>query len=72
MFEPRVLISDISDSKTTLSVRIWIREIDKKDEIISEFLEKLSEKFKEETIYKLNSSNVVNLIPPVSIKTQHP
>jgi len=72
MFEPRVLISDISDSKTTLSVRIWIREIDKKDEIISEFLEKLSEKFKEETIYKLNSSSVVNLIPPVSIKTQHP
>jgi len=50
MFEPRVLISDISDSKTTLSVRIWIREIDKKDEIISEFLEKLLEKFKEEKI----------------------
>jgi len=50
MFEPRVLISDISNSKTTLSVRIWIREIDKKDEIISEFLEKLLEKFKEEKI----------------------
>ena len=48
MFEPRVLISDISDSKTTLSIRIWIREIDKKDEIISEFLEKLLENFKEE------------------------
>jgi small-conductance mechanosensitive channel len=50
MFEPRVLISDISDSKTTLSVRIWIREIDKKDEIISEFLEKLMEKFNDEKI----------------------
>ncbi len=51
MFEPRILISDISDSKTTLSIRIWIREIEKKDEIISEFLEKLLEKFKEEKIY---------------------
>src|SRR5659263_50067 len=36
MFEPRVLISDISDSKIKLSLRIWIREIDKKDEIVSE------------------------------------
>ncbi|MCZ7393980.1 MAG: mechanosensitive ion channel [Candidatus Methanoperedens sp.] len=50
MFEPRVLISDISDSKITLSIRIWIREIDKNDEIVSEFLEKLLEKFKEEKI----------------------
>ncbi|MCX9081221.1 MAG: mechanosensitive ion channel [Candidatus Methanoperedens sp.] len=72
MFEPRVLISDISDSKTTLSVRIWIREIDKKDEILSEFLEKLYGKFKEENIYKLNSSNAVNLIPPVSKMKQYP
>ena len=72
MFEPRVLISDISDSKTTLSVRIWIREIDKKDEILSEFLSKVYRKFKEENIYKLNSSNAVNLIPPVSTMKQHP
>jgi small conductance mechanosensitive channel len=72
MFEPRVLISDISDSRTTLTVRIWIREIEKKDEIISEFLEKLLGKFKEENIYKLNSSNAVNLIPPVSTIKQHP
>jgi small-conductance mechanosensitive channel len=50
MFEPRVLISDISDSKITLSLRIWIREIDKKDEIVSEFLEKLMTKFKVEKI----------------------
>jgi small conductance mechanosensitive channel len=50
MFEPSILISDISDSKATLSVRIWIREIDKKEEIVSEFLEKLLEKFKEEKI----------------------
>ena len=50
MFEPGVLISDISDSKITLSLRIWIREIDKKDEIVSEFLEKLMTKFKVEKI----------------------
>lgn len=50
MFEPGVLISDISDSKITLSLRIWIREIDKKDEIVSEFLEKLMAKFKLEKI----------------------
>ena len=50
MFEPGVLISDISDSKITLSLRIWIREIDKKDEIVSEFLEKLMAKFKVEKI----------------------
>lgn len=59
MFAPRVLISDISNSKTTLSVRIWIREIDKKDEIISDFLEKLLEKFKEEKIELIQESSVV-------------
>ncbi len=50
MFEPRVLISDISDSKLTLSIRLWIREIEKRDEIISEFLEELLKKFKDEKI----------------------
>ncbi len=46
MLEPRVLISDISESSITLSIRIWIREIEKKDEIVSEFLENLLEKLK--------------------------
>ncbi len=50
MFEPRTLVSDISDSGTTLSIRIWIRKIDKKDEIISGFLEKLLKRFKQEKI----------------------
>lgn len=50
MFEPRVLISGISDSRTTLSIRFWIREIDKKDEIISEFFEELFKRFKNEKI----------------------
>jgi len=50
MLEPKILISDISDSKITFSVRIWIREIDKKDEIVSELLEKILAKLKVEKI----------------------
>ena len=50
LFEPKILISDISDSKITFSVRIWIREIDKKDEIVSELLENLLAKLKAEKI----------------------
>ncbi len=50
MFEPHILVSDVSDSAVTLSIRLWIREIYKKDKIISEFLEKLLKKFKEEKI----------------------
>ncbi|MBN2422736.1 mechanosensitive ion channel [Candidatus Woesearchaeota archaeon] len=41
MFKPRVYITDISDPKITLSVRVWILEIDKKDEIVSEYLDTL-------------------------------
>jgi small conductance mechanosensitive channel len=48
MFEPRILISDISGSKITLSIRIWIREVNKKDEIVSEFLDSLLKRLKEE------------------------
>jgi len=50
IFEPRILIPDVSGSKITLSVRIWIREINRKDEIVSEFLESLSKRLKEENI----------------------
>ena len=50
LFEPKVLIADIAGSKITLSIRIWIREIDRKDEIISEFLASLSKRLKEEHI----------------------
>jgi small conductance mechanosensitive channel len=50
IFEPRILIADVSGSKITLSVRIWIREINRKDEIVSEFLESLSKRLKEENI----------------------
>jgi len=49
-FEPRILISGISDSGLALSIRFWIREINKKDEIISEFLEELYKEIKKEKI----------------------
>lgn len=50
IFKPRVLISEISDSKITFSVRFWILEIQRKDEITSEFLNTLLERFKKEGI----------------------
>jgi small conductance mechanosensitive channel len=51
IFEPKILVSGISDSMINLSIRFWIREIQKKDEIISGFFMSLSERFKEEKIY---------------------
>jgi len=50
IFKPRVLISEISDSKITLSTRVWIREINKRDEIVSEFLDSLLKKIRDERI----------------------
>jgi len=54
LFEPRVLIADIAGSKITLSIRIWIREINRKDEIVSDFLASLSKRLKEENINMLS------------------
>ena len=50
MFEPKILISDFSDSTITLSIRIWIREVNKKDEIVSEFLDSVLKRLKEEKL----------------------
>jgi len=50
IFSPRVLISNISGSSLTMDIKIWIREINKKDEIVSEFLEAIHKKFNEEKI----------------------
>jgi small conductance mechanosensitive channel len=50
MFSPRVLISSISGTSLTMDIKIWIREINKKDEIISEFLQAIHKKFNEEKI----------------------
>jgi small conductance mechanosensitive channel len=50
MFKPRVLVGDISDGKLTLSIRIWIREINRKDDVVSDFLSALFLRFREEQI----------------------
>jgi len=50
MFEPKVLIADISGSNITLSIRIWLREVNKKDEIVSEFLDAVLKRLNEEKI----------------------
>jgi small-conductance mechanosensitive channel len=50
MFSPRILISNISGTTLTMDIKIWIREINKKDEIVSEFLEAIHKKFNEDKI----------------------
>ncbi len=47
VFEPRVMISEFSSSNITLLIQIWIRKIDKKNEIVSEFLDSLLKRLKE-------------------------
>jgi small-conductance mechanosensitive channel len=49
-FEPRLLISEIAGASMTLSLRIWIREINKKDEIVSDYLESLWKRLPDEHI----------------------
>jgi small conductance mechanosensitive channel len=50
MFKPRVLIADISDGKVTLSIRIWIREVYRRDDIVSDFLGNLHSRLHQEEI----------------------
>ncbi|MFH1682907.1 MAG: mechanosensitive ion channel domain-containing protein [Candidatus Woesearchaeota archaeon] len=50
-FVPRILLTGISDSIATISVRVWVREIQYKEVIISEFLSSLAKKMKKEKIW---------------------
>jgi len=50
MFSPRVLVAEIADGKVVLSIRIWIREITRKDDIVSYFLANLFLRLKAEEI----------------------
>jgi small conductance mechanosensitive channel len=50
MFRPRVLVSEIAEGKLVLSIRIWIREVNRKDDIVSDFLGSLALKLNEEGI----------------------
>lgn len=49
-FSPRVLVTDISDAKVTLSIRIWIREVNRRDDVVSDFLGALYLRLREEKI----------------------
>jgi len=49
-FNPRVLVTDISNARVTLSIRIWIREINKRDDIVSGFLDILFKRLRDENI----------------------
>lgn len=50
MFHPRVLLADMADGKIVLSIRIWIREVNRRDDIVSDFLGTLFLKLREEKI----------------------
>jgi small conductance mechanosensitive channel len=50
MFKPRVLVADISDGKVTLSIRIWIREVYRRDDIVSDFLGNLHSRLHQEEV----------------------
>jgi small conductance mechanosensitive channel len=41
MFEPKVLVSDFSSDSIKLSIRLWINEMESRDEIVSEFMSEL-------------------------------
>ncbi|MBU2562741.1 MAG: mechanosensitive ion channel family protein [Nanoarchaeota archaeon] len=51
-FSPKILLTEISDSGMTLSIRVWIREIETKDEIISELLETILTQLKKKQVFK--------------------
>jgi small-conductance mechanosensitive channel len=50
VLNPQVNIIDIQGSRVRIAIRIWIREINKRDEIVSEFLIELKERFAAEDI----------------------
>ncbi|MCQ5376294.1 MAG: mechanosensitive ion channel family protein [Methanomassiliicoccales archaeon] len=49
-FNPQVNVVEIQGTRTKLAIKIWIREINRKDEIISTFLKNLRERFEKEGV----------------------
>ncbi len=47
---PQVNVVDLQGSRVRVAIRIWIREINKRDEIVSEFLTELKKRFAAEDI----------------------
>jgi len=50
LYQPQVLISNISGLEISLSIRLWVIEIQNRDEIVSNFLKRLMERFESEKI----------------------
>ena len=50
MLNPQVNMVDLQGSRVRVAIRIWIREINKRDEIVSEFLIELKKRFTAEDI----------------------
>ncbi len=48
--DPKVNILDLREDKIRINIRVWIREMNKRDEIVSGFLEALKERFKGEGV----------------------
>lgn len=48
--DPKVTIADISESKVDVRVKFWIREIQRKDEIVSGFLAELGSRLEREGV----------------------
>jgi hypothetical protein len=47
---PKVLVAGISEDKVSLTIAIWVREVQRKAEIVSDFLTALQEGLKKEGI----------------------
>jgi small conductance mechanosensitive channel len=50
MLNPQVNVTDIQGSRVRIAIRLWIREINNRDEIISEFLTEVKKRFAVEDI----------------------
>lgn len=50
LFQPRVLITNVSGLEISLSIRLWVIEIQNRDEIVSNFLKLLMERFESEKV----------------------
>jgi small-conductance mechanosensitive channel len=51
MFQPRVLITNVSGLEISLSIRLWVIDIQNREEIISNFLKRLMERFESEKMH---------------------
>ncbi|QLH74687.1 MAG: mechanosensitive ion channel [Methanomassiliicoccales archaeon] len=50
MFDPQLNIVRLEESRITLNVKIWVKDPQRQDEIISKFLGNINRRFKEENI----------------------